>query len=214
MNESQTAGSHRTLAPLSRRARKKERTRSDIYNAAMNLFLRRGFDAITIDDICRVADVARATFFLHFPAKEVLLVEYGDRANRDLAVAIKQHRGSAASTLKMSLKMLAERTLKHPDVVRMVVLEIIGRPRLISEHDERAADLIHLLATVIRRGQTAGEFRKRVDPTLAALTACSAWFGLVYTWARHDSKIDIEAAIAESLDIILHGLSDRKARRV
>jgi AcrR family transcriptional regulator len=42
----------------SRRDRKRERTRGEIYSAAMNLFLRRSFEAVTIEEICDAADVA------------------------------------------------------------------------------------------------------------------------------------------------------------
>jgi AcrR family transcriptional regulator len=112
----------------------------------------------------------------------------------------------------MALKMLAERAQRHPDVVRMVVREVIARPAVLSEHDQRTADLVHLLAAIIRRGQASGEFRKRTHPTVAALTVCAAFFALIYTWARH-GKIDIESAVAETLDIILNGLSDRKSKR-
>ena len=203
---------HAKSQTVSRRERKKERTRSDIYNAAMNLFLKRGFDSVTIDDICDAADVARATFFLHFPAKETLLVEYGERANLELAAAIRAYRGSATLSLRMALKMLAERAQRHPDVVRMVVREVIARPAVLSEHDQRTADLVHLLAAIIRRGQASGDFRKRTHPTVAALTVCAAFFALIYAWARH-GKIDIESAVAETLDIILNGLSDRKPKR-
>jgi len=214
MAENALPSSPQSRAPaVSRRERKKGRTRADIYNAAMNLFLKQGFDSVTIDDICDDADVARATFFLHFPAKEALLVEYGERANVELAAAIREYRGSATLTLRMALKMLAERAQKHPDVVRMVVREVIARPGVLSEHDQRTADLVHLLAAIIRRGQAAGEFRKRIQPTVAALTVCAAFFALIYTWARHDGKIDIEGAVAETLDIILKGLSDRKSKR-
>ena len=140
-------------APVSRRERKKGRTRADIYNAAMNLFVRRGFDSVTIEDICDAADVARATFFLHFPAKEALLIEYGERANDELAAAIAEYRGSATATIRMALKMLAERAVRHPDVVRLVMREMLARPRVLSEHDEKAAGLVDLLAGIIRRGQ-------------------------------------------------------------
>src|SRR5271165_2379254 len=134
-------------APISRRERKKGRTRADIYNAAMNLFLRRGFDSVTIEDICDSADVARATFFLHFPAKEALLIEYGNRANDELAAALAEYRGSATAAIRMALKMMAERAARHPDVVRLVIREVLARPRVLSEHDESAADLVNLLAT-------------------------------------------------------------------
>ena len=200
-------------APVSRRERKKGRTRADIYNAAMNLFVRRGFDSVTIEDICDSADVARATFFLHFPAKEALLIEYGERANDELAAAIADYRGSATSTLRMALKMLAERAVRHPDVVRLVMREMLARPRVLSEHDQKAAGLVDLLAGIIRRGQKAGEFRRRTEPTVVALTASAAFFALIYTWVRNDGKIDVEGAIAETLDVILNGISEKKSRR-
>ncbi len=55
--------------PASRRDRNRERTRDEIYSSAMNLFLRRSFEAVTTEEICEAAGVARVTFFLHFPAK-------------------------------------------------------------------------------------------------------------------------------------------------
>jgi AcrR family transcriptional regulator len=176
----------------------------------MTLFVRRGFDSVTIDDICNAADVARATFFLHFPAKEALLIEYGERANEELAAAISEYRGTATATLRMALKMLAERSVRHPDVVRLVIREMLARPRLFSEHDKKTADLVNLLAGIIRCGQKSGEFRRRTEPTVAALTACAAFYALIYTWVQQDGKMDIESAVAETLDIILNGLNRKK----
>src|SRR5689334_4917203 len=125
-------------SPLSRRDRKKERTRDEIYRAAINLFLRRGFDSVTIEEICDAADVARATFFLHFAAKEALLTEHGARTNQELAELIRGHRGGATSILRAALKSLADRALRHPDVVRMLAREVLSRPNiLLQEHQEQ-----------------------------------------------------------------------------
>jgi hypothetical protein len=113
----------------------------------------------------------------------------------------------------MALKMLAERAVRHPDVVRLVMREMLARPRLLSEHDVKTADLINLLAAVIRRGQKSGEFRRRTEPTVAALTASAAFLALIYSCVRHDGKVDIEAGVAETLDIILNGISEKKFKR-
>lgn len=196
----------------SRRERKKERTRVEIYTAAMTLFLKRGFDAVTIDEICRAADVARATFFLHFPAKEALLAEYGQRANQELAAALRATRGSATATIRMTFTMLAERAERHPELVRMLVREIVTRPPALSQQDEQARDLVELLAAVIRRGQASGEFRKRLEPRVAALAAAASFFAVIYAWARSDREIALNPVLNETLDVILHGLSERKAR--
>src|SRR5260221_11582476 len=75
----------------SRRERKKERTRQEIYRAAMEWFLARGFDAVTIEEICQTADVAKGTFFLHFSTKDALLIEYGHQAVQELETLLHSH---------------------------------------------------------------------------------------------------------------------------
>src|SRR5258705_658869 len=59
----------------SRGDRRKEETRAKILEAAVELFGEVGFEATKVSDVCERADVARQTFFNHFPAKSDLLAE-------------------------------------------------------------------------------------------------------------------------------------------
>src|SRR3954452_9035287 len=54
------------------RERKKEQTRRLIADTARGLFAERGFDAVTVADVARAADVAEKTVFNYFPTKEDL----------------------------------------------------------------------------------------------------------------------------------------------
>jgi len=55
------------------RARKKQHTRQLIADTALQLFLERGFDAVTVAEIARYADVDTKTIFNHFSSKPDLV---------------------------------------------------------------------------------------------------------------------------------------------
>jgi AcrR family transcriptional regulator len=65
----------RTVSELDRRAQKKAQTREQIRCIAHRLFDERGFEAVTIADVARQADVAVQTVFNHFATKEELFFD-------------------------------------------------------------------------------------------------------------------------------------------
>jgi AcrR family transcriptional regulator len=60
---------------ISRRERKKLRTRALIQREALRLFLEKGFEATTIGEIAEAADIATSTFFNYFPTKEDVVLQ-------------------------------------------------------------------------------------------------------------------------------------------
>ena len=56
------------------RERKKARTRATIQQHAVRLFLDRGYDATTVEQVAAAAEVAPSTVFRYFPTKEDLVV--------------------------------------------------------------------------------------------------------------------------------------------
>jgi AcrR family transcriptional regulator len=194
----------------SRRDRKKQRTRRDLYEAAVRLFLRDGVAAVTIDAICAQADVARATFFLHFPTKDALLAEYGRQVTDDLAAHLDDER-PAIQTLRQALEFLCDRALEHAPLMQPILHAILTRPAAIAAHAEQGRDLTTLLAAIVRRGQRAGELRRGLDPQLAAAVVVSAYFAIVGEWMRR-GDIDLRASVAQSLDVVLRGLARPRPR--
>jgi AcrR family transcriptional regulator len=65
------------------RDRQRAQIRADIRRAAFRLFIERGYDAVTTEEIAAAAGVSPRTFFRHVPTKEELLlapVRYGGAA--------------------------------------------------------------------------------------------------------------------------------------
>jgi AcrR family transcriptional regulator len=71
------------------RERKKREMRATIAQAAADLFAERGFEAVTVDDVARVAGVSRQTVFNYFPTKEQMLFDRDAEAQAALVAAVR-----------------------------------------------------------------------------------------------------------------------------
>jgi AcrR family transcriptional regulator len=70
------------------RERKRLETRERIAKAAMTLFLERGFDATTVEEIAAAADVSKRSFFDYFPTKEDVVAAWQDSFGSALTEAV------------------------------------------------------------------------------------------------------------------------------
>ncbi|KGE00700.1 TetR family transcriptional regulator [Rhizobium sp. YS-1r] len=71
-----------------RRERKRRQTRERIEQAAISLFLERGFEVTTVEDITERADVSKRSFFDYFPSKEDVVFAWQDGFAEHLMRAI------------------------------------------------------------------------------------------------------------------------------
>src|ERR1700737_5165931 len=65
-----------------RRGEEKERRRAEILDAAEALYAKKGWDALTVDQVARSARLSRALVYVYFRDKEELLFAIGERAMR------------------------------------------------------------------------------------------------------------------------------------
>ena len=69
------------------RERKRAALREQIVEAAVNLFLERGFHGTLVDDIADATGISRRTFFHYFPAKQDVIVDWFRQQGEYLATA-------------------------------------------------------------------------------------------------------------------------------
>lgn len=55
--------------------RKGERTRQRLFDAAMHLIAEKGYDSVTVEEICQAAQVAKGTFYIYYPTKDDIVAE-------------------------------------------------------------------------------------------------------------------------------------------
>lgn len=186
---------------MSKRRQQKLDTRNAIFDSALALFERHGYDDTTIEEVCADAGVGRATFFRHFETKAGLLREF----NRRLAVEAAQ-RVEATSVpgavhhLRLVSDAIHDAWVDAGPGLRSLGIDAasLSDPGGRRSHPE----LLDVVAGVIASGTEAGELRTDLPRPLAAhivvfhLAATTVW------WMAHphlDLRQLLDAALAHCL---------------
>jgi AcrR family transcriptional regulator len=201
---------------LSRRDRKRERTRREIYEAAMRLFAQSGFDAVTLAEICEAADVGRGTFFLHFPSKAALLAEFNERVAEDFRAALREPRAPARAELRALVERLSVELVAQAEIMKAMLAEFFVSPEAQAVAMQPDNALRVLVAEIIERGQRSGEFSRRIDPRLAAACFFATAGAIISGRVFREGEITPAEVNRQFLQIVFSGLEpagDRAAPR-
>jgi AcrR family transcriptional regulator len=189
-----------------RRSRRRAEGRQRVFRAAVELFVERGFDATTMDDIADRADVARATVFNYFQRKTAFLDEWSAGRRQLALAAVRSERldghplPEILNRYMVELARLSTRT--RPETVALMgaavhSTNVIGNPPLAAE-----------LATFITRARESGQVRADVDPDLAGLLVATGYFAILTEWISADpAPFDLESRLRQMVSILGQGLS-------
>jgi len=139
-------------ASASLKLRKQQMVRAALSAAAEELFLERGFEEVTVEQIARSAGVSRRTFFRYYESKEDVMVDRSDQLGEQL------------------LAELAARPLNEPPLLAIRNALV---PAVESGLAERALvrHVIRLLRETGALRRAMMERRNRLEERIAALMA-------------------------------------------
>jgi AcrR family transcriptional regulator len=152
--------------------RRVARTRALLHRAHLSLLVQKGYEAVTVEDICAAADVGRSTFYAHYPNKEALHRGGLDHLRQELMREHESHGGADAGPLAFSLPMF-EHAREHLDIYRAIVG---GRAGTIALEEIRA-----ILSEIVRRalpasGQDSAHREFMVRHVVGAYLAVLTWW--------------------------------------
>ncbi|MBI3967955.1 MAG: TetR/AcrR family transcriptional regulator [Chloroflexi bacterium] len=194
----------------------KEATRQRLIEAAIEVFATKGYHGAAVDDIIRVSDTSKGTFYFHFPNKHgvflVLIDALAGLLERDVEAAIGDESGGLAK-VDAALRAVIGTLARHRKLAKILLVEAVGvgpglDEKLLQIH-ERFANLIKShLERAIAEGSAAP-----VDAELAAYAWLGAVNEILIRWLYTGKPDPLEAAIPELRNLLLRSVGARSLGR-
>lgn len=150
-----------------------------ILEAAETLFAEKGFDAVSMSAVAKLASTSKSNIYHHFRNKHDLYLAIMKRVVRhsaSLLDTIEETPGSYARRLSDFAAGQLDNMLSHKRGMQLILREALGggseRGSEIANY--AMAEVFNRLRDMIRNGQKKGELRPDVDPTLAAFMIVAA----------------------------------------
>lgn len=204
-------------AAVTRWSRRKEARPGEILEAAMSLFVEKGFAATRMDEIARRAGVTAGTLYRYFPGKEDMLkavinesivacIEHGEKH-------LAQQTGSAATLLEGVIRAWWAQVSNTPasGISKLMLSEAGNFPELARYYREEVIERgERLIARAIESGIASGEFRRQpvdiaVKVVIAPVVMATLW--KTAPTVCNNSALDFDQYLDAVVNTLLHGLS-------
>jgi AcrR family transcriptional regulator len=172
----------------SRRERRRHEIRERILDTALLLFQTQGYEATTVTEIARRADIAYGTFFNHFPSKLHLLREISDLALQDLFENVEEVRrrpGSFADHLIALFESSAARAEDKGPQMR----ELTGAMMALAFPENAGQDNRRIrlaFRRILEDGLAAGQVRDGIDLDTLTEVVVGTWYSMFLGWVHFD----------------------------
>jgi AcrR family transcriptional regulator len=190
-----------TLAQPTRRERRREETRKRIFETALELFAKHGFNKVTVEQITEAADVGKGTFFNYFPTKEHMFLALAERQQGFLHAAVDA--AKKANSVRPVLFELAHRLSSGPARSQLMLRSLLGSVLSNDQASEKMRWVLaygrEALATIMERGQALGELRRELPAGQLARMFQTLLFGTHTLWSLHPPA-DLYQWVEESLE--------------
>jgi AcrR family transcriptional regulator len=190
------AKSGAATAQLGLRERKRQQTRERLTRAAMALFLERGFEATTLDDIAAAADISRRSFFHYFASKEDVVFAWQEEITAALIAAV------AARPSDESMLTAAENAIsamaRQVDANEAIAMSCLKRdnPALRARDQVKYEKLERALAEGLgKRAGTKASVKTEREARLVAMIATGAMRVGQEVWTSEGAHEKPEASV-------------------
>jgi AcrR family transcriptional regulator len=205
-----------------KRERRKEARPGELLDAALDLFVEKGFSATRVEEVAARAGVSKGTLFLYFQSKEDLFkaVVRENIANKfpTWQEEFITFEGSSADMLRYALVSWWERigNTRASGITKLVMSEAQNFPEIAEFYQEEVIKPGNaMIRRILERGVQSGEFRdidleQSVHIIVAPMIFLMMWKHSMGACAASAKIVDPEQFIHMQVDVLLHGMTAKK----
>jgi TetR/AcrR family transcriptional regulator len=202
-----------------KRERRKEARPGELLDAALDLFVEKGFSATRVDEVAARAGVSKGTLFLYFQSKEDLFkaVVRENIANKFPAwqEEFLTFEGTSSDMLRYAMSSWWERIGKTraSGITKLVMSEAQNFPEIAAFYQEEVIQPGNaMIRRILARGIQSGEFREldleqAVHLIVAPMIFLMMWKHSMGACAASAKIVDPEQFIHLQVDVLLHGMT-------
>jgi AcrR family transcriptional regulator len=185
-----------------------------VLDAALDVFLERGFDAAKLDDVARHAGVAKGTLYLYFASKEALFEEL----IRSVLASPFQAAGEAMMKQDLPAEMMLRGLIawanteilgtRRKDIARLIISEAGRFPDLAAfYHREVISRGMATVRAIVERGVARGEFTSDAAARFPQLVVAPLLVAIVWTGLFDEVEaLDTGGLFDAHADLLIRGL--------
>ena len=201
--------------PAPRRRRKDARPQ-ELLDAALALFVEKGFAATRAEEVAQRAGVSKGTLYLYYASKEELLkaviAHYLSARIAATAEQVRQIQGPMAPVLREMLVAWWQQTYASPasGTFKLIISEVRNFPEIAEFYAREVIEPGHqLVGMILQRGIASGEFRavdveSAVHSLLLPMVMLCTHKHALGACTQH--SIDAAKFIADHVELVLAGL--------
>ena len=182
----------------SRVQRRVARTKAAIEDAFVALVLERGYDRVAVEDITDRADLARATFYAHYPNKEAVQFSVFNRLTEDLVRRLAEQGGPPTAIHRDAISAAYKQAAEMPDLYRACLADARTRQAHLSVLSRYAEQNF-------RDRLTARGTQPRVPVPVMARAFVGAHVAILEAWLAGELHGDVQNLASLTLDLLIYG---------
>lgn len=194
---------------MSKSPEKMKAVKDRLFQAAMELFEKNGYENTSVADITQKAGVSKGTFFTHFPSKDAIFSAIGKiftEYMQDIVETGLAENRSAKQILLECISMADEWCTTNNKMIHRVLISGMYQSTMGSRATSNRVAMAEMLERILKTGQQNGEISAYISSEDAASMLVGLFFNVMYDWI-HDSGVwSMKDKLTGCVDILYRGI--------